>query len=305
MPRTELIITVQYYLLIVIIIILILRKKLNLTLKDSIVLFLLFSFILIIPSYRMIRSWYYQLKIVILLPIFILTISLLPIKLEYRLTLILTFIFLYSRNVNLLLGLIFATKKSLEYNIEQIKLKNLTRQNILSVYKNNGINVVFKEHVSKSPCIMIANYCSDRIENFLCIVFQRKTAIMMQEGFKKFNLDRILDRVIYVNGHGKGNYENIKDQVINSILQGYDIFVYANSPSYYNTVQTLSKGIFNIAVIAAIPIVPVFISPIKTKFGYIPNQSVYIKSGQAIIPKTVFQGQSHVRKYLNRYLRAE
>lgn len=298
------IITVHYYLVVILILSIILKIKLGISIKNAVCLFMTCSIIMIFPSYEGIRHWYYHVKICCLLAITVITIWISPIPFEYKVLTSASIIYMYYRSLRLIIGTISVcissvkTPKLLKHG--DLHLRNMIRE----MYVNTGFHLKDNfDAFPDFPCILIANYCRSRAENPLSMLLPRRMGLLMQDGFEKHNLHKIIDKAIYVRGHGKGNFQIIKDKVKESIDEGRDVFAYINSPSYYNYIGKMKSGLFQIAIDYQIPILPVAFDIIDTVVGIVPNQNMCIKIGKSFIPRDIYSGKYNVRNFFNETLK--
>ena len=264
----------------IVILTIVLVKLLKLGKMDTICIFLFSLLCVYIPSASMVRHIYYIPLIAILVVLFLLMICTSRLKNTIKVVISLCVLIIYKRPLLL-------TFKIVYFAITIIRSKESYPDSAVGnmckdIFTSQGLKIRtnFRTLTSK-PTIFIANYCRDRAENTACIMLPRKLAIMMQSGFSKINMSNIINKPIYVNGHGKGNFDFIEKQVQEAHDEGNDIFVYINSPSYFNYMNRYSSGIYHIAKKLNITITPLAIDYIDTKFGTIPDQKFYMETGDS------------------------
>jgi hypothetical protein len=287
-------------LLSIIILTIVLIKLLKPGIRNTVFIFLLSLICVYIPSSSMVRHIYYIPFISILVILFLIMLMVSKLNNRIKIIIALGVLLIYNRPLLLTSRIIYSA-------IKVIRTKEKYPDSVLA----NNINDIFlSSTLTETPTIFVANYCRDRVENAACILVPRNLSIMMQEGFSKINMSNIINKPIYVNGHGKGNFDIICEQVKEAHNEGNDIFVYINSPSYFNYMNKYSSGIYHIAKKLNITITPLAIDYIDTKFGSIPNQKFYIESGDSFFVDDIktakyktrsFHIKSHIKFKLRKY----
>jgi hypothetical protein len=241
---------------------------------------LLSLLVIYIPSSPMINHCYYILFVSFLSLLVIVTILLSNMNKKVKIFIIIVLILVYYRSIYLVSSIVCASTKAI---ITKEKYPDSLLGNIvIDIYKNSGIKVISDfSKLPKNPTIILANYCRDRVENAVTMMVPRKIAILMQSGFKSVKMTNIINKPIYVHGHGKGNFENISKSIKEAYDEGNSIFVYINSPNYFNYLTRYKSGIYHIAKKHGIPITPLAIDYVYTKFGFIPKQNFFIKAGES------------------------
>lgn len=285
------------YIVVVLITTIILKVILRLGKRDTAVVFFSCFLMIFVPSYRMIRHVYYFPLTCIMIIIAMVTIWLSKLHIRIRIGLTVLLCWMYYRTFLLVYGCVGTCIRSIMTPSSR-RTDRWLLENIDGVYKRCGLRLVtnFGKLPSK-PTILVASYCRDRMENVACILVPRKLAIMMQIGFKYVNMHNIINKPIYVRGHGKGNFDYICDQIKIAHDEGNDIFVYINSPSYYDYMGRYSSGIYHIAKKLGISITPVAFDYIDSVFGTIPNQNYCIKVGESFYVTTKGYAKCRTRKF--------
>jgi hypothetical protein len=283
-------------LLSIIILTIMLTKLLKPGVRNTVFIFLLSLICVYIPSSSMVRHIYYIPFISMLVILFLVMLMVSKLNNRIKIIIALGVLLVYNRPLSLTCKIIYTA-------IKVIKTKekypdSVLANNINDIFLSCGIKIRKNfRTLTETPTIFIANYCRDRVENAACILVPRNLSIMMQEGFSKINMSNIINRPIYVNGHGKGNFDIICEQVKEAHNEGNDIFVYINSPSYFNYMNKYSSGIYHIAKKLNITVTPLAIDYIDTKFGTIPNQKFYIESGDSFFVDNIKTAKYKTRNF--------
>ena len=276
-----------------------LKIKFNLSVRNTILIFLVSLLLIIVPCIRTIRHIYLQVKIVIVLIIALIILCLSSLDIKIKIIFAFVLIFIYYKNILIVSNIFFEI-----YKLSHTK-DYLVKDQIYKFYNNIGIRIISNfEKLPNHPTILLGNYCRDRIENPLCILFPRKLALLMGESFKYINPHNIVNKVIYVSKN-KNSYEYIKAEIKLAIDEGNDVIIYVNSTnqSYYDYINKFRTGIFNIAIEHKICITPVTFGFIDTYFGTIPYQNLNIKVGDTFKISSVYEGKYKVRKFFNASLK--
>jgi hypothetical protein len=285
--------------IIVFIISIFLKLQFDLDLKNTLLLFFLFFLLIIIPSTRTIRHIYFQFKIIAIIIISLTIILLSPLDIKIKIILSSILIIIYYKNISIVSNIVIQACKAIKSK-DDYPLK----EKIYNFYNNIGIRIISNfDKLPNHPTLLIGNYCRDRIEHPLCILFPRKYTILAGKNFKNINLHNIADKIIYLKN--KNSYEFLKKEIKTVIEEGYDVFVYINSTnqSYFDYINKLRSGIFKIALECEISITPVTFGFIDTYFGTIPSQNLNIKVGDTFKIKSVYEGKYKVRKFFNESLK--
>jgi len=285
--------------IIVFIISIFLKLKFDLDSKNTLLLFFLFLLLIIVPSIRTIKHIYFQFKIIVIIIISLTIILLSSLDIKIKIILSSILIFVYYKNISIISNIVIHSYKAIKSK-DDYPLK----EKIYNFYNNIGIRIISNfDKLPNHPTLLIANYCRDRIEHPLCILFPRKYCLLAGENFKNINLHNISNKIIYVKNK-KNSYEYVKKEIKIAIEEGNDIFLYINSSnqSYFDYINKLRTGIFKIALEYQIPITPVTFGFIDTYFGTIPSQNLNIKVGDTFKIKSVYEGKYKVRKFFNESL---
>lgn len=264
---------------VIVLILCILFKKIT-TIKNrkSFVIFLSALLAVYIPSSPMRGHCYFMLAVSFLVIFVIVSLLLSRLNIKVKIVVILVIILIYYRPVYLVSGIISTSIQAMrtKEKYPDSHIGNI----VVNLYANSGLKVITDfTKLPSTPTIILANYCRDRVENAACMIVPRKLAIMMQSGFKAVNMTNIINKPIYVHGHGKGNFENISEAIKKAYDEGNSIFVYINSPNYFNYLTRYKSGIFHIAKKHNISITPLAIDYVHTWFGTIPKQNFFMKAG--------------------------
>jgi hypothetical protein len=238
-----------------------------------------------LPSIRCTTtSYFYPIHLTILYIIAFLLIKLIPSKISIP---ILTIGILYYRhNISLIFGFI--------YNIITLQ-KN---QKTLNTYENNDHikNIIYRMYNKslnlklylnslqnlQKPCIIVCNYCTDRLENLACMLLPGDFAIMMRDGLKPF-FGNIVKWKIYT--EAKGSFDTVTKDIKSHTDAGRSILTYGTifQNLGHNYVKRVRTGVFSIAKKLNLPIVLVCIDTIQPgRFGVINYQPFYMKSSEPI-----------------------
>jgi hypothetical protein len=228
----------------------------------------------------------------------ILMIMISKLNIKIKIVVVYLIIGIYYKTLYLVTMIIFLSIRSMQANKKSDKQLS---EHVKKLYKTCGLNIVtnFDKFKSRPPTILLANYCRDRVENSSCILVPRKLAIMMQVGFKQVNMSEIINKPIYV--HGKGTFEDITNKIKNAHEEGNDIFVYINSPSYFDYITRYKSGIFHIAKQLNISITPLSIDYINTNLGTIPTQNFCMKIGNPSFISNIYLSKYKIRKFHTKY----
>lgn len=282
----------------------ILKVQLNLSSRSAIVCCLLLFTISIFPS---LKVMYTPLEggseMLIFKTIFIITLFSIAIamsKIPFKFLVISIIFCLYWKHFYLW-GTIVTNIFYLHGLPRPLKYKNSYVSNQMEkMFTNSGFRLLnnFGKMPIK-PTIIVANYCSDRIENAAYLLIPGKSCVISQFPF----LDQVLFEHIQSKGHAVGQFEKIKISVSEKIQKNISIFTYINSPTHSGNIGKISSGMFRIAAELDIPITPICIDRIKTGFLWsIPNQNFCIKVGETFLPKNIPNSIHSVRKFLTNTL---
>ena len=227
----------------------------------------------------MLNHCYFMFVVSVLVIFAIVSLLLSRLNIKVKIVVILVIILIYYRPVYLVSSIISKSIQAIRTN--QNYPDSYLGKIVMNIYTNSGLNVITDfSKLPSTPTIILANYCRDRVENVACMIVPRKLAILMQSGFKNVNMTNIINKPIYVHGHGKGNFENISEAIKKAHDEGNSIFVYINSPNYFNYLTRYKSGIFHIAKKHNISITPLAIDYVHTRFGTIPKQNFFMKAGE-------------------------
>ena len=287
------------------IIMIILKYKLSLNNKQSQFVFFACFVGIILPSLRTIKHIYFQVKICGILFIVLYTIWISSISLYVRLSLILSLLLIYYRNLRLISSIITNSINIIRLPKTQKRDDKIVRRTVENIYKQIGIRIISNfEKFPDHPTMILANYCRDRVENVVCIIIPRKISVLMGSAFKNVNMSGIISNPIYINASGKGNTSYISEEIRKTINDGNDIFAYINTiPSYFDYIGALRSGMFRIAIEHNISITPITFDVIDTTLGFIPKQNYFIRVGDTFYPQTIENSKYRVTKFFRESLR--
>lgn len=194
----------------------------------------------------------------------LLKINLIPIPLIVILLLI------YRRNFILSFNII----RSVYTSSTPEQLRNNLLKSYGRVYENFS-------NLDPEPHIILMNYCSDRIESALPLVFPKPFAFFMRRAFyKTFRMKYAPIHCFY---REDGNsYESTKNQIEDIVKKQHKyVILYANLSPYIHPANggKLRTGVFHIAKELGIPISLMALDYIDTSWGCVRDQPVQIKIG--------------------------
>jgi hypothetical protein len=247
----------------------------------------------------MLTDFYYLFASFAVIVVFIVAVLLLPIPLQIRIVIAFIITIYYRRNLTLMAQVLVNVTNVAYLN----PLSTRSDDTILRKIVNSSFGTHFRLHKEfekfpTQPSILVCNYCKDRMENIACILFPADIAIMMRDGLKKtVKLHRIVKWPIYTKA--KGNYEDSKKQVVEHMGQGRYIFTYVTKhprlrPDY---IPVIRSGMFSIAKELGVPVTPVCIDYIDTRFGAIPYQNFRIRVGDTFMVDQVDIGMYKAKKF--------
>lgn len=177
---------------------------------------------------------------------------------------------IYRRNFSLFFNIIFSVYTSSTPEQLRTRLKSSYGR----VYDNF-------ENLNPKPHIILMNYCSDRLESALPLIFPKPFAFFMRKAFyKTFQMKYAPIHCFYrEDGH---SYESTKQQIQDLVKnQNKYVILYANLSPYIHPANggKLRSGIFNIAKELDIPISLMAMDYIDTSWGCVWDQPIQIKIG--------------------------
>ena len=201
--------------------------------------------------------------------IFILFIVLLKLKIV-PIPLILIVLLIYRRNFTLSFNIL----RSVYTSSTPEQLRNKLLKSYGRVYENFS-------NLNPKPHIILMNYCSDRIESALPLIFPKPFAFFMRRAFyKTFQLKYAPIHCFY---REDGNsFESTKNQIEDIIKnQNKYVILYANLSPYIHPANggRLRSGIFHIAKELGIPISLMALDYIDTCWGCVWDQPIQVKMG--------------------------
>lgn len=180
---------------------------------------------------------------------------------KYQNFIILILIFIYHKNIKLYFNII---------NSCYIK-KSLT--NYVGLLDNIRVYSSNLNKLHHTPNIILANYSSDRIENFTPLFLRKPISIMMRKELcNLFKLDTIFDVIVTTQ---KNSFDDVKNIIKDKIINGKYVFCYINKSPYINrhNYGKHHSGMYNIAKELNIPITLVAFDNIDmTWYGSIKDQ---------------------------------
>lgn len=282
---------------VVILMIIILYKRCGVRKMDVIFIFLLCILAVYIVSTRLIRHLYYLCIVCIMVTVFIIMIVSSRIPKTCKIVIITLILSVYHKTI-MLVTLVVCTSIKIILSSKNNKNDETTSSKIKSILNVCGFRLVTNfDSLPRKPTIFLANYCRDRAENPACLLLPRKLAVLMADGFKHVNMAGIINKPIYVTVNNKGNFEYVQEQIKIAHDEGNDLFVYGNSPSYFDYMTRYKTGIFKIAKKLNITVTPVAIDYIHTNWGTIPSQNFFMKTGNQISVDNPDTARYLVRKF--------
>jgi hypothetical protein len=208
--------------------------------------------------------------------LFVLLLTLLKLKfapLPIRLIIGLIITLIYKRNFLLFFNIIFSVYTS--STPEQL------RNRLISSYGHAGRIYDNFSELNPKPHIILMNYCSDRLESALPLIFPKPFAFFMRKAFyKTFQMKYAPIHCFY---REDGNsYESTKNQIENIVkTQNKYVILYANLSPYIHPANggKIRSGIFNIAKELGIPISLMALDYVDTYWGCVWDQPIQIKIG--------------------------
>lgn len=177
-----------------------------------------------------------------------------------------------------------------------------------------GSNFILKENyetVKTFPTIYIVNYPVNKLEILAGLLLpggsdglrpeapgRSGLCYMMAEKFaKKTGLDKVLTNSI-IRSEKHGQYTHIKKQIKKKLEKDNSIFVYISKQTYFpGYISELRHGIFSIAKELKIKVTPVYISEIKSSFGYVTSDTLEITAGEQIEVDRIEHAKFSTRKF--------
>jgi hypothetical protein len=224
------------------------------------------------------------------------------ISITLKITYIAVIYYIFRRNINILLQaiyLIYNYKR--KYPVNARVDDRILRGFVSSIFTTNFRLV--KEDFYKlpsTPSIFVCNYCSDRYENFACILIERNIAIVMRKTTETVNIFGVIKWPIYA--LERDNFNMVKNAIDEHIKKDISVLAYVTlSPVYSPTfIRKPRSGMFKIAKELNIPITPVTIDYIDTNFGSIPYQNFRIKIGETSYVDDVNKSISQTRLFFKK-----
>lgn len=256
---------------------------------------LLLTALAVYPSLRPLGDVYYGFCMFVYVLILLILISLSHIRIEIKVILLLIIIYYYHRLI--ILGSTFLLTY-FDLTSKESYTDSLVRSCVKDMYSNVFYLKSNFEKIPSTPSIIVANYCSDRLENMACILIPRKVCVLMRDTLLNIvRLDKIIKWPILVKK--EGTYEDIKKQVIDSIKEGRFIFSYVSKTPrigpYY--IQNMRSGMFRLAMELGIQVTPITFDYIEFTHGSIPKQKFEIKVGDSFYVKNIHESVLKVKKY--------
>lgn len=235
-----------------------------------------------LPSLYILSDCYYLLVVFLVVLSVILGILVSKIKIEIKLILLIIILSIYQKNLTIF-GTLFVKIYNIIYinTIEKRKDNTELVEIVKQIYIPNFNLITDFSKLPDTPSIIVCNYCHDRIENLACILIPRHIVIMMRDQVRNTTkLDKIVKWRIETKD--KDSYEDTKKQILEHTRQGRSIFTYITKHPKHkiNYISKIRTGVFHIAKELDIPITPIVIDFIDTKFGSIPYQNFRIITGE-------------------------
>lgn len=246
----------------------------NFILILSVILFLLSAISYFLPQK------YFLIYIFIYLIVIISAILTLP---KYYKLASLLVLYIYWRNIYLILGLFLITKAILkEYPVESRDNDDVVR-NMVTGYFSTIFRLSHNlNDIPNHPTIYIANYSHDRLEHVTLAMIPTKVCALMGRGF--INMAKTNYIMKYsLTMDGNGNFNKIKDSIDEMLKNGISVIAYVEKRLLLNKllVGRLRSGIFKIAKDLNTTITPIVFDHIYyNSYGIVPRQNYSIVVGK-------------------------
>jgi hypothetical protein len=220
----------------------------------------------------------------------------LPVQNKYKIPFLCLFIWRWNININLFYTMIYIMFNHKQiYSETNLKIRRI----ITNFFRTNFKFVTNFGKLPTIPCIIVANYITDRVENFVSITIPLKISIISRDWIINYSkLDKIVSGFIIRYKDG-GTYNSIKTQIADKISQKYCVFSYVSKGKNqkYRYITKIRSGMFRIANELQVPIVPVCIDYIDSVYGAIPKQRFEIRVGNMMFVNDIKKSINIVRKF--------
>lgn len=227
----------------------------------------------------------------------IICVFLLPIRIHIKIMVVLVLLALYKTAIKLSCGIIFKILDTrFIHSIKNRKNNDDLREYIRELFSENFRLHTELDKIPDEPCIIVSNYCKDRIENMAYLLLPGNVAITIGRGPRTIHLCKMVKWTLYT--EKSGNYQKTKEQTMGHILQGNHVFCYITRVNFMEPNQFISmrSGMFNIAKELNVMIVPVLFDYVDSYMGYIPYQNFRLIAGE---PFKVNNVRQDMKKVLN------
>lgn len=208
----------------------------------------------------------------------------------------------YYRNIQIIFTILHTVKTIPKENKDEYTQKR--------VY--NLFNTHFRLHhnfhkIPSYPCIIVANYIRDRVENILYPILPCPTTILAREGsYLNYLNGNVLEHTIPTY---TGCYNDIREKIKDTIAEGRNIFCYvsAYNKGVYNGlhISKIHTSMFRIAKELNIPILPISFDYIEIEYGRVIDQPIYIRVGDNFMVNNIDEDVKKTKKFfqnsLNRF----
>lgn len=247
--------------------------------KNFILILSIILIVLSIISYFLPQK-YFLIYIFIYLIVIISAILTLP---KYYKLVSLLLLYIYWRNLYLILTLFLITKAILtEYPVKFRDNDDVVRSMVTGYF-----STVFRlshnlDDIPNHPTIYIANYSHDRLEHITLVMIPTKICALMGKGFIK------MAKTNYIMKHsltmdGSGNFDKVKDSIDDMLKNGISVIAYVEKRLLLDKllVGRLRTGIFKIAKDLNRTITPIVFDHIYyNSYGVVPRQNYSIMVGK-------------------------
>lgn len=250
------------------------------------------------PTLKLVGDVYYSFAVYGVLIFVIILILLLRINIKYKVIIIAVLFYIYRNNFFLTTKAFYnIIKQGYIHKVANRKDDTILRKVVYNIYSNLNLKLNFNK-LPNYPSIFVCNYCSDRLENFACILIPKDIAILMRDTLIKISkLHLLIKWPIYVKA--KDSYEETKIQVMEHINAGRSVFSYVSkTPRLGPThIQNMRSGMFKIAKELNLPVTPIVIDSIDMKFGAIPYQNFNLEIGDSFYVDDINQAVINTKKF--------
>ncbi len=223
----------------------------------------------------------------------------LNIENSIRLLLVLLLFLIHKNNLNIYSWfLVIFIKASNNFYINENN-NDISRREITRMFSQNFRLFENFHKLPNYPTIIIANYCYDRLENLACIMIPKDITIVAgKHANRLFFLNKFVKKTI-IKKEEKGNFETIRNEIVDSIKNNSTIFIYVNRFCHKKRyISRISSGMFKISKEFNIPLTPICIDYIDYNNGIIvPNQRFYMTVGNSFVVDNVREDMRKVRNF--------